>query len=198
MGFKLLGSGASVTSAAVVAALAGQDVSLNSLTFTNADGTSVLLGMDFGFGYLTVIPDPAASGGAGGLDVFGAIFAGGDGVTVNSADPSAVPPVVGGTFGWASGQNFYEDASIPSLGSQYIATISNFQIGYTGSASSATPARHFYVEAGTGDVRLAGNLGVGNSASASVIPVSGLVKKIEIFDAAGTSLGFIPVYSSIA
>lgn len=41
------------------------------------------------------------------------------------------------------------------------------------------------------------SLGVGNSASASVIPVANLVKKIEVFDASGTSLGFVPVYSSI-
>ncbi len=40
-------------------------------------------------------------------------------------------------------------------------------------------------------------LGVGNAAAASTIPVSGLVKKIEIFDAAGASLGFAPLYSSI-
>jgi hypothetical protein len=40
-----------------------------------------------------------------------------------------------------------------------------------------------------------GGLGVGNSAAATT-PGS-VVKKIEIFDAAGVSLGFIPVYSTI-
>lgn len=54
----------------------------------------------------------------------------------------------------------------------------------------------FKVDA-TGNVLAAGHLGVGNAASASVIPAVGLVKKIEIFDASGTSLGFIPVYSAI-
>ncbi len=41
------------------------------------------------------------------------------------------------------------------------------------------------------------SIGVANSAAASVIPVSGLVSKIEVFDGAGVSLGFVPVYSSI-
>jgi hypothetical protein len=47
-----------------------------------------------------------------------------------------------------------------------------------------------------GNVRFAGNLGVGNAAAASV-GVGTLVKKVQIFDASGTSLGFIPVYSTI-
>lgn len=54
----------------------------------------------------------------------------------------------------------------------------------------------------TGDVSVpngrllaVGGLGVGNSASATT-PGS-VVKKIEVFDASGTSLGFVPVYSSI-
>lgn len=42
----------------------------------------------------------------------------------------------------------------------------------------------------------AAGIGVGNSASASVA-VGSLVKKIEVFDASGNSLGFVPVYSSI-
>lgn len=48
----------------------------------------------------------------------------------------------------------------------------------------------------SGAVLAQGAIGVGNSASASVA-VGTLVKKIEIFDASGASLGFIPVYSSI-
>lgn len=47
-----------------------------------------------------------------------------------------------------------------------------------------------------GNLRLTGNLGVGNSAAATG-PVGTIVKKIEVFDAAGTSLGFIAVYNSI-
>jgi hypothetical protein len=49
---------------------------------------------------------------------------------------------------------------------------------------------------GTGNVRIAGNLGVGNSAAATTPGT--VVNKIEIFDAAGVSLGFIAVYDSIA
>lgn len=40
-------------------------------------------------------------------------------------------------------------------------------------------------------------LGVGNSASASVIPTTGLVKKILVYDASGDPLGYIPVYNAI-
>lgn len=47
----------------------------------------------------------------------------------------------------------------------------------------------------SGNVRVAGNLGVGNSAAATTPGT--VVKKIEIFDASGTSLGFIAVYDSI-
>lgn len=43
---------------------------------------------------------------------------------------------------------------------------------------------------------LAGALGVGNSAAASVA-VGTLANKIEVFDQAGSSLGFVPVYTSI-
>ena len=46
------------------------------------------------------------------------------------------------------------------------------------------------------DLRVSGNLGVGNSVAASVA-VGTLVKKVEIFDSSGSSLGYIPVYSSI-
>ncbi len=47
-----------------------------------------------------------------------------------------------------------------------------------------------------GNLRLSGNLGVGNSAAATVA-VGALANKIEIFNAAGVSLGFLPVYASI-
>lgn len=45
------------------------------------------------------------------------------------------------------------------------------------------------------NVRVGGNLGVGNSAAATTLGT--VVKKIEIFDASGTSLGFLPVYDAI-
>lgn len=52
---------------------------------------------------------------------------------------------------------------------------------------------------GTGDKWVAtAGLGVGNSASATEVIGKAVVKKIEVFDAAGSSLGFIPVYSSIS
>lgn len=47
----------------------------------------------------------------------------------------------------------------------------------------------------SGNLRLSGSLGVGNWASATI---PGTVNgKVEIFDASGTSLGFVPVYSTI-
>lgn len=48
---------------------------------------------------------------------------------------------------------------------------------------------------GTGNVRISGNLGVGNSAPATT--PGAVQNKIEIFDASGVSLGFIAVYDSI-
>lgn len=47
----------------------------------------------------------------------------------------------------------------------------------------------------TGKILAAGGLGVGNSAAATT-PGS-VVKKMQVFDASGTSLGFVPIYSSI-
>lgn len=46
-----------------------------------------------------------------------------------------------------------------------------------------------------GKVLITGSLGVGNSVSATTPGT--VVKKIEVFDASGTSLGFIPVYNAI-
>jgi hypothetical protein len=43
----------------------------------------------------------------------------------------------------------------------------------------------------------AAGVGVGNSAAATEVIGKAVVKKIEVFDASGTSLGFVPVYSSI-
>jgi hypothetical protein len=47
----------------------------------------------------------------------------------------------------------------------------------------------------SGKVLAAGGLGVGNSAAATT-PGS-IVKKVQIFDADGNSIGYIPVYDSI-
>lgn len=60
--------------------------------------------------------------------------------------------------------------------------------------SSGTKATRMTLTDG-GNLRVTGDLGVGNSAAATT-PGS-VVKKIEIFDASGTSLGFIAVYDSI-
>lgn len=46
-----------------------------------------------------------------------------------------------------------------------------------------------------GSLRLGGSLGVGNSAAATT--PGAVVRKVEIFDTTGTSLGFLPVYNSI-
>lgn len=59
-------------------------------------------------------------------------------------------------------------------------------------ASAGTRPNNAYIKT---NVRIGGNLGVGNSASASSLGT--VVKKIEIFNAAGTSLGYIPIYDAI-
>lgn len=46
-----------------------------------------------------------------------------------------------------------------------------------------------------GDLRVGGSLGVGNAAAATT--PGAVVRKVEIFDANGNSLGFIPVYNTI-
>jgi hypothetical protein len=46
-----------------------------------------------------------------------------------------------------------------------------------------------------GKVLASGGIGVGNSAAATTL--GSVVRKVEIFDASGASLGFIPVYGSI-
>lgn len=46
-----------------------------------------------------------------------------------------------------------------------------------------------------GTLHVSGSLGVGNSVAATT--PGAVVRKVEIFDAAGVSLGFLPVYNSI-
>lgn len=46
-----------------------------------------------------------------------------------------------------------------------------------------------------GKVRATGGIGVGNSAAATTLGT--VVKKMEVFDAAGASLGFVPIYNAI-
>ncbi len=47
----------------------------------------------------------------------------------------------------------------------------------------------------TGKALAAGGIGVGNSAAATTLGT--VVKKMEVFDAAGASLGFVPIYDAI-
>lgn len=171
----LTSSGGSVTPSAVIAALAGQDAGVQSLTITNPnDATTVILDMNFGgAGYLTIRPQGLPDG-TGGLDVFGEIFAGGGGLFVNSADPDS--GIVGGSFGWTSGQALNEGATGGgSLSTQYISTVSNFEIGYTG---SAVAARKFYVEAGTGNVTSVGSI-------KSTMATASVAGRVANFDATG-------------
>ena len=69
-------------------------------------------------------------------------------------------------------------------------------------ASGPVPVNNIYInDSGSGvnihnlQVRFSGSIGVGNSAAATTPGT--VVQKIEIFDASGSSLGFIPVYDSI-
>jgi hypothetical protein len=61
-------------------------------------------------------------------------------------------------------------------------------------------ARSIGLSLATGKVLAGGGIGVGNSAAATeVLGTSNqaCVKKIEVFDAAGTSIGFVPVYAGL-
>ncbi len=81
-------------------------------------------------------------------------------------------------------------------------SLNRLSLGFAhGDAFTAGPAGSITVKAGTNltisadKALFSAGIGVGNSAAATT-PGS-VVRKIEIFDAAGTSLGFIPVYDSI-
>ena len=63
-------------------------------------------------------------------------------------------------------------------------------------AFGATPLSTSSTVTAVGKVLTTAGLGVGNSATATVA-VGTLAKKIEVFDASGVSLGFIPVYTTI-
>lgn len=184
--------GSTISAEAINAAMAGQMLTTGGLTVTNSsDATTVTLGMDFGFGYLTV-DSGGVDEGQGGLAVgFATIFD--NGFNAGTGDSSGVGS---GSFSWASGQAIQEGAN-GSLGSGFLYTTSSWQVGYTG---EGVPFRSIYLEAGTGNVTATGrvtgaSLGVGNAVAATV--PGAVVKKVQIFDASGTSLGFIAVYSSI-
>lgn len=65
----------------------------------------------------------------------------------------------------------------------------------TGSVVRATAPTFPTTIAVTGKILGTAGLGVGNSAAATTLGT--VVKKIEVFDASGVSLGFIPVYDAI-
>lgn len=64
-------------------------------------------------------------------------------------------------------------------------TTTNYGTGFT---------RKFMVDT-SGNIRASGNLGIGNSAAGTVL--GSVTKKIEVFDASGASLGYLPVYDAI-
>ena len=102
-------------------------------------------------------------------------------------------PLEFGNFAWRAGIGRY---SLDETG-LFGGTFYPFQL--TARADTSTPNILMQTNGSTdfpaGNVRIAGNLGVGNSAAATSLGT--VTKKIEIFDAAGASLGFIPVYDSI-
>lgn len=64
-----------------------------------------------------------------------------------------------------------------------------------GTGGSFAAANKMSLDA-SGNLRIVGSLGVGNSAAATTL--GSVVKRMEVFDAAGTSLGFMPIYNSIS
>lgn len=80
------------------------------------------------------------------------------------------------------------DTNLYRVGTNNLATDDAFTVGGN---------LHTYSNAQVdGNVRVAGNLGVGNAVNATTPGT--VVRKIEVFDANGNSLGFVPVYSSIS
>jgi hypothetical protein len=98
------------------------------------------------------------------------------------------------------------DATVKALQAQVAGdTVKRFQIltdgtVFWGSGSAAQDTNLYRSTANvlkTDDKLIAAlGLGVGNSASATTLGT--LSKKMEVFDASGTSLGFVPIYDSIA
>ncbi len=76
----------------------------------------------------------------------------------------------------------------------YATTTSGGQITLVG--ANSRQAGPFYSRGLNRVETRATRLGVGNSLAATTPGT--VVRKVEIFDAAGASLGFVPVYSSIA
>ncbi len=96
--------------------------------------------------------------------------------------------------GWRDDANDYHDE----------VTVSNndFRGNTTAITHSATGGTYRFFGNVTADDQstflLSGGLGVGNSAAATEVIGKAVTQKIEIFGPTGTSLGYIPVYSSIS
>lgn len=84
----------------------------------------------------------------------------------------------------------FATGSTPTLGNNLL--WGSDGLGNVGNGTNADPDKVFAKT----QIISRGSIGVGNSANAT-IAVGLLVKKIEIFDASGVSLGFIPVYAAI-
>jgi urocanate hydratase len=89
------------------------------------------------------------------------------------------------TFSDASGTMTALGNTVTGTGSIVLATAPTF-------ASTITVTTNAIV---TGKVLTTAGLGVGNSASATTLGT--VVKKIQVFDASGVSLGYLPVYDAI-
>jgi hypothetical protein len=88
----------------------------------------------------------------------------------------------------AAGRNLIDDADASAqrttLGLGTIATQAANSVAITGGSIT-----------GVSPLRTTGGLGVGNSAAATTLGT--VVAQMEIFDASGNSLGFIPIYDAI-
>ncbi len=68
----------------------------------------------------------------------------------------------------------------------FIDVAGNWSIGAVGGAQTHTV---------NNNLRVTGNFGVGNTAAATTLGT--VTRRMEIFDASGTSLGFVPIYDTI-
>jgi len=116
------------------------------------------------------------------------------------------PPAISGSYAITRYNKIRFANDTASTGTRKISIAFGTLSGATNNAQIADNAafsgNYFISQTGTdpssfgGQVRAA-SLGVGNSATATG-SVGSLAKKIEVFDASGASLGFIPVYASIS
>lgn len=92
----------------------------------------------------------------------------------------------GGTEGVFAGIRAYKENSTDGEYGGHLDLYSRAHGASAAMGARLTSAKNFLIQ---------GGLGVGNSASASTLGT--VTKKVEIFDASGASLGFVPVYDAI-